>query len=1055
MQGGGVQHLRAESPQDAKIAVTGVVSDADGPIIGAGVVEKGNPGNGVATDVDGRYSLRVSPNATITVEYLGYTAQDVSVNGRTSINVTLAEDASNLEEVVVVGYGTQKKATLTGAISSAGADDIARSVASTSSGALVGKIAGVNSRQTDGRPGSGTKINIRNMGTPLYVIDGVQKDEGQFNNIDFNDIESVSILKDASASIYGMRAANGVVVVTTKRGKRGEASSVNVNAYQGWQDIFRYPEPADASTYISSYMQSDAILGNYEAGKSPRYTREDLAKWQQGTETGYRPFNWYDYVLNTAPQWYAGANVSGGSEKINYYVSLSHLDQTDMIVNYGGFYRSNVQMNIDANVSKKLKVGASFNGRIEERDHPGVPGPDDQWQALFATYRNLPTQRPFANDNPNYPAHTQQSEINFGMLSYDRSGHFNEVWRVGQLNFNAEYEIIKGLKLEGKLGYYYAQHYMNNQEFKYKLYDYDAILDPARVADGKYLEIDENGGGYYVVHDMSNPYRDREINYVEEVNTQVQLSYNTKIADKHNVSAFVVSESYLRETPRFWVEDKPASNALSLIRFPTMVGASDEGYRAEARLGYAGRLNYNYDEKYLFEASARYDGSWKFKPEHRWGFFPSASLGYRISQEDFWESLKVNEYLNDLKLRVSYGLMGDDGVGDYSAFGYMGGYDYGNGGAVLDGNYVVGAARRGLPNTVISWMEAKTFDVGFDFQMLGGKLSGQFDYFRRLMSGLSARRNDVRIPAEVGFDLPFENLNSNVTKGIDGALTWRDRVNVLGSDVYYNVGGNFTFARMMDWERYNPEYNNSWDEYRNSQVERYSYLDRWGYHVLGQFQSWEQIAAYPVDIDGQGNRTMRPGDFIYEDKNGDKRIDGYDERPIGYREGETPYLNFAFNLGAEWQGFDISADFTGAAYASYFLEWEAREPFHDGGNNPQYYLENQWRLSDITDPNSTLIPGKYPTVIAGNRTHVNYRNNDFWSLSVNYCKLRNLQIGYTLPKKWTTKVGIEKLRVYTLMQNLFSIDNLGDVTIDPEIVGNSGVHYPTTRVISVGANLTF
>jgi TonB-linked SusC/RagA family outer membrane protein len=1038
-----------------ELNISGTLLDSNGdPIVGATVMVKGTT-IGVTTGINGDYNIAAPPDATLVFSFVGMKAHEESVDGRGRIDVQMSDSEQAIDEVVVVGYGTQKKATLTGAVSSAGAEDISRSAAVNSSGALVGKIAGVNSRQTDGRPGNSTKINIRNMGTPLYVIDGVQKDEGQFNNIDFNDIESISILKDASASIYGMRAANGVVVVTTKRGKRGESASINVNAYYGWQDIFRFPEPADASTYISSYMQSDAILGNYGEGKTPRYTSADLAKWQQGTETGYRPFNWYDYVLNTAPQWYVGANVSGGSEKTNYYVSLSHIDQTDMIVNWGGFYRTNAQMNIDANISKKLKVGASFNGRIEERDHPGVPGGDDQWQALFAIYRNLPTQRPFANDNPNYPARVQGTETNFGMLSYDKSGHFNETWRVGQLNFNAEYEIIKGLKLEGKLGYYYAQHYMDNQEFKYKLYAYDAVLDPEKVANRAYLEIDESGGGYRVDHDMTNPWREREINYVEEFNTQVQLSYNTKIADKHNLSAFVVSESYLRETPRFWVRDRPASNSLSLIRFPTMDDASDEGRRAEARLGYAGRLNYNYDEKYLLEASARYDGSWKFRPENRWGFFPSASVGYRISQEDFWKGWAVNNYLNDLKFRVSYGLMGDDGVGDYSAFGYMSGYDYGNGGAVIDGNYVAGAARRGLPNTVISWMEAKTFDAGFEFQMFGGKLSGQFDYFRRLMDGLSARRNDVKIPVEVGFDLPFENLNSNVTTGVDGALTWRDRLNVLGSDLHYSVGGNFTFARMMDWGRYNPEFNNSWHEYRNSQVKRYSYLDRWGYHVLGQFQSWEQIAEYPVDIDGEGNKTMRPGDFIYEDKNGDKRIDGYDERPIGYREGETPYLNFAFNLSAEWHGFDISADFTGAAYASYYLEWEAREPFHDGGNNPQYYLENQWRLSDITDPNSALIPGKYPTVIAGNRNHVNYHANDFWFLSVNYCKLRNLQIGYTLPKKWTTKVGIEKLRVYTLMQNLFSIDNLGDVNIDPEIVGNSGVHYPTTRVISIGANLTF
>ena len=1025
--------LGCSSLSFAQVRVSGRVVDAEGvAVIGAGVSQKGTT-NGVVTDAEGNFAITVQgSDAVLLVSFVGYAAQAVAVGDRAVLNITLREESQELSEVVVTGYATQKRATLTGAVSSAGAGDISRSVASTTSGALVGKLAGVNSRQTDGRPGSGAKINIRNMGAPLYVIDGVQKDEGQFNNIDFNDIESISILKDAGAAIYGMRAANGVVVVTTKRGKRNEGHSLNVNANYGWQSMFRFPEPADAPTYIRSYMQSDAILGN-----SPRFTADDLAKWTAGTEKGYVPFDWYDYVLNTTPQWYAGANASGGSESINYYMSLSHIDQTDMIVNYGGFYRSNVQMNVDANVTKKLKVGASFNGRIEERDHPGVPGGDDQWQALFAIYRNLPTQRPFANDNPSYPARTQQGETNFGMLSYDRSGHVNDKWRVGQLNFNAEYEIIPGLKAEGKFGYYFAHHWLDNQEYTYKLYGYDEASDT-----------------YPVVESMNNPYREREINNVEEINTQLQLSYGKQFAEKHNLSAFLVAESYQRETPRIWLHDSPASNALSLIKFPTLLELTDEGNRTEARLGYAGRLNYNYDEKYLFEFSARYDGSWKFKPEERWGFFPSASAGWRISEEGFWKSSAINTYMSELKLRASYGLTGDDGVDSYSAFDYMSGYSYNVGGATIDGKYVVGAEPRGLPNTTLSWMKAKTLNAGFELQLFNGRITAQLDYFRRLLDGVSARRNDVLIPSETGFELPYENLNSSVTTGVDGAIAWRDKLNLLGDDLRYSVGGNFTFARMYDWYRYNEQFNNSWNEYRNSLSERYAYLN-WGYRVVGQFQSWEEIASYPVDVDGQGNRTMRPGDLIYADLNGDNLINGYDERPIGYREGETPYLNFAVNLGVEWKGIDIAADFTGAAFASYFLEWEARNPFHDGGNNPQYYLENQWRLSDPADPNSALIPGKYPTVIAGNANHSNYKRSDFWLLNVNYLKLKNLEIGYTLPAKWTKKAGLEKVRVYSLMQNLFSIDNLDDVEIDPEIVGNSGVHYPTLRMINFGVNLTF
>ncbi|MDR1369271.1 MAG: TonB-dependent receptor [Dysgonamonadaceae bacterium] len=1014
--------------QQQVVEITGTVKDAVGETLaGVSIVVDGTS-TGTSTNTDGWFSLKASTDVTLKISYIGYLPQTVKLNGRNKIDIVMKEDMLNLDEVVVVAYGAQKKATLTGAISSVMSEEISRSAATTTSGALAGKISGVNSRLTDGRPGASTKINIRNMGTPLYVIDGVQKDEGQFNNIDFNDIESISILKDASASIYGMQAANGVVVVQTKRGNRGAKNTININSYYGWQDMFRFPEPADATTYISSWMQSDAIKGN-----TPRYTKEDLAKWQQGTEKGYQPFDWYDYILNTSPQWYVGANGSGGSEKINYYFALSHIDQEDIMLNYGGFYRTNTQLNIDANVSEKLKFGASFNGRIEKREQPGVPGGDDIWQGLFAIYRNLPMSRPFANDNPKYPARTSNNtEVNFGMLNYDLSGRFTNTWRVGQLNFNGEYEIIKGLKAIGKFGYYLAQQWLDNQEYTYKLYGYDEATDT-----------------YPVVFSMDNPWREREIRNVEEVTSQFHLTYDKQFK-KHSINALLAAESIMRDTPRFWVHDRPASNALSLIYLQTLAELTDEGKRTEARLGYAGRLNYNYDSKYLFEFSARYDGSWKFPPNHRWGFFPSASVGWRISGENFWQNSAINNTVNDLKFRVSYGLVGDDGVGNYSAFDYMTGYTYGNGGATLDGTYTRGTAPRGLPVTTLSWMEAKIFDAGLDFSMFGGKLSGQVDYFRRLLDGMSARRNDILIPAEVGFDLPYENLESNVHTGLDGMLQWRDKID----DLQYRIGGNFTFARMIDWDHYKPRRGNSWDYYRNNIDHRYAYLN-WGLHAIGQFQSWEEIAAYEVDNDQQGNRTLRPGDIKYEDTNGDKRIDGLDERPIGFREGETPYMNFAVTLGAEWKGFDLAADFTGAAYASYTTDWEARNPFHDGGNNPQYYMSNQWHLADPSDANSALIPGKFPTLLEGNGGHSNYWKSDFWTKNVNYLKLRNLEIGYTVPQRFLAKAGISKLRVYSLMQNLFSIDNLDGVQIDPELSGGSGVQYPTNRVINIGVSLTF
>jgi TonB-linked SusC/RagA family outer membrane protein len=1023
---------RALPETQQQYTIKGTVVNAQGEAVVATVVEKGTV-NGVVTDGNGKFEMKVSPNATLVVSSVGFISREVLVGTQTELAISLSEDTQALEEVVVVGYGAQTKASLTGAISTTSSAEISRSVATTTSGALAGKIAGVNSRMPDGRPGASTSINIRNMGTPLYVIDGVQKDEGQFNNIDFNDIESIAILKDATASIYGLRAANGVVVVTTKRGKRNEENNINVNAYYGWQDMFRFPKPADAPTYIRSMIQSDAIKGNPAA----HYTREDLEKWTQGTEKGYRPFDWYDYILNTTPQWYVGANASGGSQKINYYFALSHIDQKDIMRNYGGFFRTNAQMNIDAYASKRLKFGASFNGRIEKREQPGVPGGDDIWQGLFAIYRNLPMARPFANDNPKYPARTSgNTEVNFGMLNYDLSGRFTDIWRVGQLVFTGEFDIMDGLKAKGMFGYYLAQQWLDNQEYTYKLYGYDEATDT-----------------YPVVFSMDNPWRERRIQRVEELNTQLQLTYDKRFGD-HSVNAYVVAESIKRDTPNFWVHDRPASNSLHLMRLQTMVELSDEGNRTEARLGYAGRVSYNYRQKYMFDFYARYDGSWKFPPSHRWGFFPSASAAWRISSENFYQNSPVSKVLNDLKIRASYGLVGQDAVGNYSAFDYLPGYTYGVGGATIDGSYVVGTEPRGLPVTTLSWMEAKILDIGVDFQLFGGRLSGAFDYFRRVLDGISARRENVLIPSEMGFSLPYENLDSNVHTGFDGSIKWSDKISVMKKDLQYHVGGNITYARQLDWNRYNARRGNSWDYYRNNITHRYAYLN-WGLHALGQFQNWEEIATYEIDNDRRGNTTLRPGDIKYEDVNGDKVIDELDERPMFYREGGLPYLNFAINLGASWRGFDLALDFTGAAFASFTMEHEARTPFHDGGNNPQYYMSNQWHYEDPFDTNSRLIAGKFPTLREGNGGHSNYWKSDFWTTNVNYIKLRNLEFGYTLPKSYTKKVGIEKFRIYTFMQNVFSIDNLGLVNVDPEITTGTGLQYPTNRVINLGVNITF
>ncbi|SEL60985.1 SusC/RagA family TonB-linked outer membrane protein [Parapedobacter koreensis] len=1023
-------------------SITGTVRDAaDQSPIGGATIRVLSSQRTTSSGADGMFSIEVASGSdSLLVFFLGYEDARVAVGStQNTVSIALTPSSESLDEVVVTGFGlTQKKESLTGSISVIGAEDISRSLASTTSGALVGKIPGLNFRQNDGRPGATTNIQIRNMGTPLYVIDGVQKDAEQFNNLDFNDIESISVLKDASAAIYGVRAANGVIVVTTKRGRQNTKNTISLTSNYGFQNLSTFPKPADAATYVENYIQSETVQGatNY------RYDADDLAKWRQGTERGYVPFDWYDYIWETSPQVYLNANVSGGSDKINYYFSLGHLNQNDVIVNYGGFKRTNVQMGITSDISDRFRVGVTFNARHQQKLNPGVPGGDDLWLPRFGTFRNLPTVRPFANDNPEYPTLTSNDPgTNFGWLTYDLSGKFQDTKRVAQLNFDASYDIIDGLTARALVGYFFENQRLDNHEFTYKLYNYDEATDT-----------------YPVIFENNNPWRERRMGHKEEMTSNVQLNYVKSFGD-HNLALVGGVETILRKEPTTWVHSIPTSNALGLIDYETMDTYDDVGENPQARVGYIGKVNYDYAGKYLIEFIGRYDGSWKFPPNDRWGFFPGVTGGWVASEESFWKDSKLGSVVNYLKLRGSYGLVGDDNTPGYNPFDYMSGYNYkryrnANGdwvnvaSSVIDGAYVVGTQPRGLPVTTLSWLRARMANIGFDAGFLRNRLTTTVEFFQRKRTGLPAARYDVLLPNEVGFGLPNENLNSDMHRGYEVAVRWNDRA----GELTYSLAGNVTFSRFYDWERYKPRFSNSWDVYRNSIVERFGYLN-WGLQSDGQFQSWEEIASWPIDNDRQGNRTLRPGDVKYKDLNGDGVINGLDERPIGYRQDSTPALNFGLNFSFAYKGFDLSLDFSGGGMFTFYKEWEMRNPFHDGGNNPQYYFDDAWGLSDIWDANSELIPGKYPMPLIGNSAHSNYWNSDFWKQSIRYIKLRNLDFGYSLPARILEPLSITGVRVYFSGQNLYTLTNL--IGIDPEMDSTNGLGYPTYRIMNFGLNVRF
>lgn len=1011
------------------ITVRGSVRDSKGePLIGVTVKVSGTT-TGTITDVNGNFTLaNVPSNATLEFSYVGMKTQTVSVDGRTTINVVMEEEAVALEEVVAIGYGYMKKESLTGAITSVRSDDIEKVSASTVSSTLAGKLAGVSFRQAEGRPGASASISIRNMGTPLYIIDGIQKDEGQFNNISPTDIESITVLKDASAAIYGVRAANGVVVVTTKSGKRNTKPSINVNARLGFQNWTRFPEACNAYEWMLGKAEAEMNSVN----PYTNITREELEKWKEGKEYGYQSFDWYDFIVKgNAPMNQININSSGGSDRINYYLSYTHLYESSVLGREFIFKRDNVQANVDAQITNKLKAGMKMNGRIETRDNPGVPGGDDYWAPRFALFRNRPTERPYANDNPKYINDIGHNDTNWALFTKDISGYWKETWRVLQTNFDAEYTLpIEGLKIKGNYSYYFADRLMNGHEYTYECYTY-------------FPETDE----YKVTFTMNNPWRERGTHKVLEDVFQVHLNYN-RVFGKHTVDALLMNERVHRRDLDVWVHAVPKTNKLPLIYFPDMDTYNDSDVE-QARIGYIGKFNYNYANKYYLEFSGRYDGSWKFIKDKRWGFFPSISGGWRITEEEFIKNLLGYPDL-DLKLRASYGELGDDAVG-IGDFDYLRGYNYNASTVVIDGKVIVGARDRGEPITNISWYTSKITDIGLDFSLLDTKLSGSLDYFYRKREGLRGRKYDVLVPSELGYTLPDENVNSDAVTGGELLLSYNGKA----QDFIYSVGGNISYARQKFLHSYKPRWGNSWDHYRNSSEERWDGIF-WGYEAIGQFQSYEQINNYPVNIDGQGNKTLLPGDLIYKDVNQDGVINDYDVRPIGYPAGRNPILNYGINASAQYKDFDISIDFAGGAMYSYNRNWEIRWPYQNTGNLLRQFFDNRWHRADPFDVNSEWIPGKYPPLRFNEPNHSNYnKNSTFWLTNQKYLRLKTIELGYTLPKQLSNRIGIQSARFYVNGFNLFSLDNVRKYGVDPEIMDDNGLQYPQHRRMNIGVNLSF
>ncbi len=835
--------------------VSGVITDQEGdPLIGVTVMQKGTS-NGTASLVDGSFRIAVTGESpALVVSYIGYAPKEIKVDGRHQINITLDEESNLIDEVVVIGYGTKKKATVAAAVSTVNGDDLTRSTSTTTAGALVGKVSGITARQNDGSPGAAATIQIRNMGTPLYVIDGIMKDEEAFNTLDIHDIENISILKDGAAAIYGVRAANGVVLITTRTGSKNQKPQVSINANVGWQQWTRYPRLLNAYEWAYGNYMKQVNEGTLYGDEAIANAREELEKWRTGyynPETGedYRGFDWYDnFVSKAAPQYSVSANISGGTDKFDYYFSIGHLDQQAVFKDFS-YNRTNMQGNFNMQVSDRFKVGVSMLGKIASNINPALSGDDAYFQMRQSLFNLIPSQQPYANNNPNYLNYispTHDSAHNMAAYTIDNCGKYQKTTRTMQTSLSLAYDIpVEGLTAKGLLSYYYYSLQTDSNAKSWNEYRYDPATD-----------------SYNISYTRAETRRTKSRNLMNEYSGQFTLDYNRTFASDHNVTALAGFEFFKQDYSNLSVSQTPVENPFVNLITTNENNTVSNSARNITTASWIFRAGYSFKNRYIIDFAGRYDASWRFQKGHQWGFFPSVSGAYRFSEEDFYKNWGVAEWMNEIKIRASYGQTGDDMASTFNSsypdFAYMEGYTFGKAGSIISSNplgngtatYITGATSNGIPQTGLTWMKVSMLDLGIDLGFFNTRLRFEFDIFRRHRSGIPATPVDVLYPVEAGYSAMSRNLNSDEIRGLDLSLKWNDRIGRLS----YWAGANLTIARQKTLKNYGELFYNAWDQYRWGQTNRWTSVQQansgamWMYETIGVFRTQEEIDNYPVAL---------------------------------------------------------------------------------------------------------------------------------------------------------------------------------------------------------------
>lgn len=1032
--------IKEEQPNMIK----GKITDINGrPLPGVNVVEKGTT-NGSVTNLEGEYSISVSsPNAILSFSFIGFLTEEIELSGQITVDVVLIEDIMALDEVVVVGYGTQKKINLTGSISQINAEELTEISMPTLAQSAMGRASGVYIKNVNGQPGddTGIDINIRGFGTPLIIIDGLPASEWDFQQLDPNDIEDLNILKDAAATaVYGARAGNGVILVTTKRGKISEAK-FTYNGNFGMQYFCVIPEFVSSAEYAE--MEN---LARFNQGLDPIWTSEEIQKFRDGSDPrNYPNTDWWDASLRSfAPQSQHNINARGGTEKVKYFVSGGYFHQDGMIKSDDiKLDRYTLRSNLDVMLSKKFDMGIDIS--VTNQDYIGprhqLERRGDAVGIMTMLYRARPywSNEPFPD--PSYtPAMDSYYMGPLNLQEIDQVGYLDWTKMVGDVKLNFSYDLPWGF--EARAIFNLSRTYYRHKEkyAKNPLYTYD-------------WETDEYSFFMYT-NNISRINERRDI--TNHINQQYFLTWNKKVND-HNISALFVYETLSDNYDRISASRENYEFDLDYLFAGPDLNKDNDGFALEGgRKAYIGRINYDYKGKYLVEVNSRYDASPYFPEETRWGFFPSASLGWRISEEDF---IKDNHnFINNLKLRVSYGKSGydhsDESEEDFPKFQYLSTYSIATQYIYDSSNELLNGIRsNALPNSLITWEKMYTSNVGVDFNLWSNKLEGSFDYFYRKRTDVLGQRNRS-VPNVVGANMPQENYAKYDNRGWEFTLNHKNKI----GEVSYSVGGNISWNR----EKYvyidQTEFVNEEARRRGNNIGEWT--DRlWKIPTDGLFESMEEIQNW-ADIDGKNNATILPGDVKFVDTNGDGRITS-DDMIIAGR-GNYPRFTYGLNMSASWKRFDFSMLWQGAGLYNFELNRspDLMMPFY-ANNTPiremyteAYVPENPW-IPTNTDTNA-----RYPRYRTDgfNRGHDNfYGGSDFWLINGAYIRLKTIQLAYNLPTHLIEKWGIENCKIYVSGYNVLTFSELKyiDPEIDTDPEKTFGDYYPPVGTYNVGITLQF